>query len=89
MARKSSAAKVMMPRTVAAATEGLPLKTDLEDLVAIEVVVVALDDSVLSFDSSSLALWSSRPSWYLEPEDSSDSVLCCGWMLFGTSVPRE
>lgn len=62
MPRKRSAAKVIMPRTVAAATEGLLLKTNLEDLVAIEGAVVGLGDLVLSFDSPSLAIWPSRVS---------------------------
>jgi hypothetical protein len=89
MARKRRAEKVMMPRTVAAAMEVLPLKTDVEDLLVMAGVLVAKDEAAISLDGSPFGVWSCRSSWYPDPVDSSESGLCCGRMLFGTSVPRE
>jgi hypothetical protein len=53
IARKSSAAKVTTPRTVAAAMEGLPLNSE-GDLLVIEGGFLAEDGSAMTLNALSL-----------------------------------
>ncbi len=68
-----------MPRMVAAAIDGWPLKTDGEDLPVMAGACLAEDESEVKRSSS-------RPSWSLESGMIPDSDLSCCQRRFGMRV---